>query len=53
MRLILHTIMIVIKDLLGRINIKRQLQEPKGANPQRVSTDIITEIKLLYSGRMA
>ena len=24
-----------------------------GANPQRVSTDIIIEIKQLYSGRMA
>ena len=25
----------------------------KGANPQRVSTEIIIEIKQLYSGRMA
>ena len=27
--------------------------DAKGANPQRVSTDIIIEIKQLYSGRMA
>ena len=26
---------------------------PKGANPQRVSTEIIIEIKQLYSGRIA
>ena len=36
-----------------KLGVKLIIYEPKGANPQRVSTEIIIEIKQLYSGRIA
>ena len=41
----------IIKIVVSRVTILNETRE--GANPQRVSTEIIIEIKQLYSGRMA
>ena len=41
-----------LQDMIGEVDTDGKSSVP-GANPQRVSTEIIIEIKQLYSGRIA